>query len=72
MSISNQDANALGFIAWSAAASWVVENLFQIIPAAVAVISLIFLIKRHYQDKKKRDLEMELIRLQIGEHKNAE
>lgn len=76
MSINTQDANDTAVIALSAAMSWVASksiwiaaNILQIIPVLVAVVSLIFMIKRHYQDKKKRDIENQLNLLQIEEIK---
>ncbi len=65
MSINTQDANDTAIIALSAAVSWMAANLFQIIPAAVAVISIIVMIMRYKADKKKIDAETELLRLKI-------
>ena len=65
MNINTQDANDLSIIALSAAANFMLENFLQIIPALVAVISMIFMIRRYYDDKKKTDLEIELMRKQI-------
>jgi hypothetical protein len=67
MSINTQDANDLAIIALSAVTSWMSLNVFQIIPAAVAVVTLIFMVKRFFEDKKKRDLEMEFMKMQMKE-----
>lgn len=65
MNINTQDANDTAIIALSAVVSWMAANLFQIIPAVVAVISIIVMIMRYKADKKKIDAETELLRLQI-------
>tara|TARA_R110002033_G_scaffold121666_2_gene164579 strand:- start:895 stop:1128 length:234 start_codon:yes stop_codon:yes gene_type:complete len=65
VNINTQDANDTAIIALSAVVSWMAANLFQIIPAVVAVISIIVMIMRYKADKKKIDAETELLRLQI-------
>ena len=67
MTISIQDANDASIIVISAIMSWVFANIFQVIPALVAVTSMIFIVKRHYEDKKKRDAEIRLLELKIAE-----
>ncbi len=69
--INTQDANSQFVFVVTVIASWMMENGLQIIPAVIAVVGMIFMIKRYYEDKKKRDIDMELAMLRIKALKDS-
>jgi len=69
--INQQSSNELFAIAILAVLSWMIENGAQVISAGATVIGLIFVIKRYYEDKKKRDIDIEFTLLKIKELKDS-